>query len=324
MNEKIYRDSSAEESGYKRGLSGKAIDFNALRVFVAVADSAGFTAAAKKLGMPKWSVSRNVSSLEAAMGIPLLHRTTRRVSLSPAGAALHERIAPLLSSLDHASREWQEKLGEPAGNVRIAITNFLQITPVGDAIARFTAKYPAVHVDIYFSDLIGETVGEGFDMAIVIGAEKLKDSSLLARRGWSVIGQLFASPEYLEKHGALVSMANLAQHEAIHFPDVESVQMVGPNGKTTFKANGHIHSNDVFFAREMLRSGAGIGLLPMFLAEKDVADGRLVHVLPNHRSANAYVYITRPYTREVPLRVKLLSNFLFEFMKANPITTFAK
>ncbi|MEE8428406.1 MAG: LysR family transcriptional regulator [Gammaproteobacteria bacterium] len=262
MNEVIHSDTSTGKSGDHYKPCAKAIDLNSLRVFVAVADSAGFSAAANKLGMPKWSVSRSVSGLEAAMGVPLLHRTTRRVTLSRAGAALHAHIAPWLSSLDFASREWQEELGEPTGDVRIAISNILKITPIGVAIAKFTARYPAVRVYIHFANLINETAAEGYDIAIQLGFAQLQDSFLLARRGWFVFSQLFASPEYLAKQGTPSSLTDLAHHECVFYPKISSMPMKGANWRMLFKPSGNIHSNDVFFVREMLRSNAGIGLLP--------------------------------------------------------------
>jgi len=321
MKENVHSNTSVEKAEDSKKPYAKAMDLNALRVFVTVAELAGFSAAGKKLGMPKWSASRSVSALEAAMGVPLLHRTTRRVSLSPAGAALLERIEPLISSLDLASREWQEELGQPAGKVRIVISSFLQTAPIGAAITKFMALHSAVDVDIHFADLVNRAPSEGFDLEIQINQAQIKDSSLVARRGWPIDGQLFASPAYLAKQGMPSTMDDLEHHECILYSDLSSLPIESPNEQTTFKSSGRIHSNDVFFVRETIRSGAGIGLLPVFLAENDVAAGRLVSVLPSYHIKGSYVYVIRPFTREVPLRVKALSDFLFEYMKANPLTT---
>ncbi len=299
------------------------MDLNALRVFVAVADSASFSAAAKKLGLPKWSVSRSVSGLEAAMGVPLLHRTTRHVTLSPAGAALRARVAPLLSSLDLAASVWPEELGEPAGEVHIAIPNFFEVALICDAVTKFSAQYPAVHVDIHFIGLV-ELAIEGFDIALWLGRAQMKNSSLVARRGWPISGQFFASPAYLASHGIPRSLADLANHECVFRDNFSSIPLESLEGPATIKPHGRIRSNDIFFVREVVRSGAGIGLLPVYLVEKDIADGQLVRVLPRYHSLEAYAYIIRPNTREVPLRVKVLSDFLFEYMKANPLATSVK
>lgn len=305
------------------------MDLNALRVFVTVAESASFSAAAKKLDLPKWSVSRSVSALEATIGAPLLHRTTRQVTLSPAGVALHARVAPLLSSLDQAASIWPEELGKPAGDVRVSLPNFFQTTVIGDAITKFTARYPEVNVDIHFeSSITGmdepfeslvTSIGDPFDLALWVRAAKMKSSSLVARRGWPVFGQLFASPVYLASHGLPHSLDELENCLWV-FRDNSSISLEGPDGAETFKPHGRIRSNDVFFVREAIRCGAGIGILPNYLVEKDVALGQLVRVLPQYRSHDAYVYIVRPSTREVPLRVKVLSDFLYEYMKTNPLT----
>lgn len=299
----------------------KVSDLNALRVFVVVAESASFSAAARKLNLPKWSVSRSVSALEAAMGVPLLHRTTRHVTLSPAGMILHTRVAPLISSLDVAANVWPEELGEPAGDVHISIPNFFQTELISDAITKFSARYPAVHVNVRITSPVMDVVVDGFDLALWIGPAQMKNSSLVARRGWHVIGQFFASPAYLASRGTPSSPADLANHECVIFHDISSIPLMSPDGPATFKPNGHIRSNDIFFAREAVRSGAGIGLLPTYLVEKDLAAGRLVHVLPRYRSLDSYVYIVRPSTHEVPLRVKMLSDFLFDYMKVFPLSS---
>lgn len=300
------------------------MDLNALRVFVTVADSASFSVAAKKLGLPKWSVSRSVSGLEATLGVPLLHRTTRHVTLSPAGVALHARVAPLLSSLDLAASVWPEELGEPAGEVHIAIPNFFEVALIGDAITKFSARYPAVQLDIHFIGLATDFAIEGFDIALWPGLAQMKNSSLVARRGWPVCGQFFASPAYLASHGTPRSLIDLANHECVFRDSFSTIPLESPEGMVTFKPHGRIRSNDIFFVREAVRAGAGIGLLPIYLVEKDIADGQLVRVLPRYRSRDAYVYIIRPSTREVPLRVKVLSDFLFEYMKANPLAISVK
>ncbi len=297
------------------------VDLNALRVFVAVADAASFSAAAKKLNLPKWSVSRRVSELEAAMGVALLHRTTRHVTLSPAGVALRDRVAPLLLSLDQATSELPDLLGEPTGDVHISAPNYLGSAFLADAVTKFTERYPAVHVDLSLTSQPMDFAIEGFDIALRAAPARMKDSSLVARPACPIFAKLFASPEYLAKHGTPGLPGDLADHEWVTHRGVPSLQLESPDGNATFKPRGRICSDDIFFTREAVRSGAGIGILPIFLVEKDVAAGRLVPVLPGYHNLAAYVYIIRPGTREVPRRVKILCEFLFEYLKAHPLTT---
>lgn len=297
----------------------RSIDLNALRVFVVVAREASFSTAATKLGLTKWSVSRVVSGLEAAMGIPLLHRTTRHVTPSPEGAELLERIMPLLSSLELATRTSQEKLEKPAGKVHLTIPIFLHTPLISDALTKFVARYPAIQLNVNFTDTVVNFAIEGFDLALWLGQEQMKDSSLVARRGWRVTGGFFASPAYLARCGMPRSLADLANYEQIILGGNSSYPLQSAEGPATFNIASRLRSNDIDFVREAVLSGAGIGLLPTFLSDKDVAAGRLVPLLPQY-SASSVVYIIRPSTREVPLRVKTLSDFLHEYMKANPLT----
>jgi DNA-binding transcriptional LysR family regulator len=301
-----------------------AMDLNALRVFVAVAEAASFSAAAQRLGLPKWSVSRRVASLEAAMGVPLLHRTTRHVALSPAGAALRERIAPLLSSLEQAVSALPEQSGEPAGELRLTAPIDLGTTVLADAVTRFTARYPAVRVDIHLTSRVLDLAVEGFDIALRTGLARMKDSSLVIRAASPIVAQLFASPAYLARQGTPLSPGDLAEHEWVVFRGLPSIRLASPGGTARFEPHGRIRSDDIFLVREALRAGAGIGLLPTFLAEKDVAATQLVRVLPRYHTPAGYVYIVRPATREVPRRVKAFSDFLLAYLKAHPLAALAR
>jgi len=299
-------------------VSSAPLDLNALRIFVAVADAASFSAAGKRLGLPKWSVSRRVASLEAVVGVPLLHRTTRHVTLSPAGAALYERAAPLLSSLDQALSDLPERLGEPAGQLRVTAPIDLGATLLADAVTQFTARYPAVRVDMYLTSRVLDLAVEGFDIALRTGPERMKDSSLVIRAASPIAAKLFASPAYLARRGTPRVPGDLAAHDCVVFRGLPSLRLDSPSGPATFEFRGRICSDDIFFVRQAVRAGAGIGLLPTFLAEHDVTARQLVRVLPRYRTLG-YVYIVRPATHEVPRRVKAFSDFLLAYLKSHPL-----
>ncbi|MBP1686327.1 MAG: hypothetical protein H6Q33_2470 [Deltaproteobacteria bacterium] len=303
-------------------ISATTMDLNALRIFIAVAEAASFSGAAKRLGLPKWSVSRRVASLEAAMGVPLLHRTTRHVTLSPAGAALCERAAPLVSSLERAVDELPERLGEPAGLLRVTAPIDLGATLLADAVTQFTARYPAVRVDIYLTSRVFDLAVEGFDIALRTGPARMKDSTLVVRAASLITAQLFAAPSYLARHGTPRTPADLGAHECVVFRGLPSLRFDSASGPANFEFRGRICSDDIFFVRQAIRAGAGIGVLPTFLAERDVAAGQLVRVLPRYRMPG-YVYIVRPATREVPRRVKAFSDFLLAYLKAHPLASLA-
>lgn len=295
------------------------MDLNGLRVFVAVAEASSFSAAAKKLGLPKWSVSRRIASLEASMGVALLHRTTRRVALSPAGAVLCERIAPLLASLAKAVDELPEESGEPAGELRVTAPIDLGATYLAEVVTRFTERHPAVRIDMYLTSRVMDLAIEGFDIALRTGLARMKDSSLVVRRASPITAHLFASPSYLAQRGMPRTPAELAGHEWVVFRGLPSLRLDGPRRPATLAPHGRICSDDIFFVREALRAGAGIGLLPSFLAERAVAAGQLVPVLPRYHTPAGYVYIVRPALRQVPRRVTAFSDFLLESLKTRPL-----
>lgn len=302
-----------------RNVHGAGVDLNALRMFVAVADAASFSAAARKLNLPKWSVSRRVSQLEAALGTPLLHRTTRRVVLSPAGAALHERVAPVLASLEQAATEMPDVLGEPTGEIRISAPNYLGSAFLADAVTRFTARYPRVHFDLFLHSKPMDFAIEGYDIALRAAPKRMKDSSLIARRACPIIARLFASPTYLEARGTPRAPGDLASHTWVTHRGLPSIQLESRTGSTLLRPQGPIQCDDIFFVREAVRVGAGIGVIPTFLVEKDLARGRLAAVLPQYHSVAAYVYLIRPSTREVPRRVRLFCDFLLEYLESHPL-----
>lgn len=296
------------------------VDLNALRMFVAVADAASFSAAARKLNLPKSVVSRHVSQLESVMGAPLLHRTTRRVVLSPAGAALHERVAFLITSLEQAAVESPDLLGEPAGEVRISAPNYLGSAFLADAVTRFTNRYPRIHCDLYLHSQPLDFAVEGFDIALRAAPERMKDSSLVARPACPIYGRLFASPKYLEANGIPRQPADLAGHKWVTHRGLLSFELESRTGLATFKPRGPICCDDIFFVREAVRAGAGIGVIPTFLVDNDLSRGRLVIVLPQYHTLTTYVYIIRPGTREVPRRVRMFTSFLLEYLESHPLS----
>lgn len=299
---------------------GAGIDFNALRMFVAVADAASFSAAARKLNLPKSSVSRRVSELEAVMGAPLLHRTTRRVVLSPAGAALHKRVATLITSLEEAASESPDEMGEPIGELRISAPNYFGTAFLADAVTQFTQRYPRVHCNLYLNSQPMDFAIEGFDVALRAAPERMKDSSLIARPACPIYAKLLASPEYLRTCEMPQQPADLASHKWVMHRGLPSLRLESRNGSATFRPQGPICCDDIFFVREAVRAGAGIGVIPTFLIDKDLANGRLVTILPQYHTLATYVYIIRPGTREVPRRVRAFSDFLLEYLETHPLS----
>jgi DNA-binding transcriptional LysR family regulator len=172
------------------------VDLNDLGVFVAIVECAGFSAAASRLGVPKSSVSRAIARLETVMGLPLLHRTTRRVTTSTAGKALFEKVVPEIASLRDSVSELPELAEEPSGRLRITIVADMN-DYLGDVIARFARRYRPIEVEVRLTNDYVDLVAEGIDVALRFATKPFKDSSLTARKLGPSSVQLYAPPSHL-------------------------------------------------------------------------------------------------------------------------------
>src|SRR5919201_6932989 len=192
------------------------MDLKLVSIFEAVARTSSFSAAAKALGIPKSSASRGVARLENQLGVQLLFRTTRHVSLTAAGTALYDRATPLLRSMKAALGEVPEREEEPSGTLRVTAPVDLGVLFLAEVVTRYTARYPAVSADLHLTGRIVDLVGEGFDVALRV-ASRLEDSSLIVRRAAPIVLQMFASPHYLARRGTPRSEDELDEHDWIVF-----------------------------------------------------------------------------------------------------------
>jgi DNA-binding transcriptional LysR family regulator len=296
------------------------MDLNLLRAFLAVAETSSFSAAARKLGVPKSSVSRAVAALEEQMNVRLLHRTTRHVAPTTAGRALHDRVAPLLASLESAVCGLPELEDQPSGRLRVTTTVDFGSAVLGEIVARFVEAHPAVFVDLRLTSGIVDLVAEGFDLALRFGSRTLPDSSLNARRAGTVRLQLFASPDYLARAGTPRRAEDLAEHQWVAFRRETPLRLEGPGGASLkVEQRGRILCDDMSFVRTAVRAGAGVGLLPTFLAAEDVEAGALVRVLPKWDTRSGTLWLVSPHTRHVPRKVSAFRDFVIAALATRPV-----
>ncbi|MFO0658709.1 MAG: LysR family transcriptional regulator [Polyangiaceae bacterium] len=293
-----------------------------LATFVCVAESGSFTEAARKLRRPKSSVSRAVSRLESEMNVKLIFRTTRQVALTPAGKSLFQRVSENLSALRDSLRDVQREDEAPAGELRITAPNDLGASFVAECVARFSARYPAVHVDVTLTIRKVDLIKEGFDIALRFG--KLTDSSLIARKVTTTALNLYASPAYLARHGTPRAPSDLNTDQLVLFRPLSGpTPLTLDNGRQRFVVgpDARIHGDDFSFLRETLRAGAGVGPLPSFLAEPSVASGELVRVLPSFSSEGGELYIVYLPAKQLPTRVVAFRDFVIESLGTSGLTT---
>lgn len=284
-----------------------------VHAFVEVVRQKSFSAAARRLDVPTSSVSRAVARLERDLSGKLFERTTRHVALTPLGQAFHEHATRALAELAEGERRVQELTREPRGEVRLSIPTDLDDGFFARTLARFTAEHPRIRVACVIDNRYVDLVAEGFDLALRV-ADELPDSSLVARQLGAYQAWLVASPAYLARRGTPKRVSELAQHDCVltHGRDgVAHWTLKGPRGEETVAVEGRAVAGDLHFARELVRGGAGIGIValpPPDHLPPEATD--LVRVLPHHVLAAPKLFLVAPSARRLPSRVALLREHL--------------
>jgi DNA-binding transcriptional LysR family regulator len=295
------------------------MDLNLVTAFVEVVEAQSFTGAAKSLGLPKSSVSRRVTELEKELGVPLLHRTTRKLSLSDAGRAYFERAERALAGLDAAAEVASGMDAEPRGIVRVTAPVDLGVMGLAELIGLFTRQYPDIHVDFSLNTRMVDLVEEGFDIGIRAG--KSNDASLIARRVGNASLGMFASPRYLKERGQPRNISELSTHDAVLFRGQDGKalwRLDGPNDEvSTVEMSGRVNADEMLFVRQAITAGLGIGLLPIYI-EKACVEARKVEplerVMPDYAIRGAEITVVTATGPKRPRRVTLLRDFLVEQM----------
>lgn len=289
------------------------MDFNRIAVFVRVVEERGFTAAARALGLPKSSISRSVALLEAALGVRLLHRSTRSVTLTEAGTAFYEQASRGLAGVEEAAAVVADLQAVVRGTIRVTAPVDIGAWMLEPVIARFVRLHPEVHLDVVLTGRVVDLVEEGFDLALRAG--QLRDSAIIARKIGSVESSLHASPRYLARAGSPATLGDLTKHRCVLFrPGGSSAgwKLKGPSGEETVNVKGPVTVDELGFARRAVMAGVGIGLLPTFLCARDVERGRLVRVLPSYLAPGPPLHLVYPSARYLPHRVGVFRDFLVE------------
>jgi DNA-binding transcriptional LysR family regulator len=287
------------------------VDLNLVAVFLRVVELKSFTAAAEALGLPKSSVSRSVARLEESLGVQLLRRTTRTVSLTEAGTTYVREASAALAALEDAHATLSQLDRRPQGTVRITAPADLATLVLADIGTRFVQRNPGITLEFLLTTRMVNLVDEGVDLAVRAGP--MRDSSLKARRVNGLEARLVAAPSYLEAHPAPTRLTELAQHACVLFrPRRGQTEwaLVGPDGPERVEVRGPIGGDDFTFVRAAALAGAGIALVPALLCEQDVARGKLVRVLPAYRTAASPLHVVWPAARQVLHRVSLVRDWL--------------
>lgn len=282
-----------------------------LNVFVRVADSGGFSAAARRLNMSTTMVSNHVQSLEDRLGARLLNRTTRKVSLTDIGKTYYERCTQILAELEDADRVAGALQSTPRGALRI-YANAHTMRFLAPLVADFLSLYQGVTIELLIGQRMIDMIEEGFDLAITITSPP--ESSLIIRRLATWHHVLCCAPSYLEKHAPPQQPADLANHNCLryaYYPFEDGWHFIAPDGRT---AVARVTGNLLTSAGELLRTvalrGQGLFLAPTFLVGDDLEAERLVPLMTAYRVVEQAFTAIYPHRHHLSAKVRAFIDLL--------------
>lgn len=286
-----------------------------LNVFIHVARRASFAAAASELGMSAAYVSKRIKLLEQGMGVQLLHRSTRQVSITEEGERVFEWARNILEAVQQMGDEVAARHGEPSGVLRVISSQGFGRRLVAPALSELAARYPQLDIRLDIQDRLVDLIDEGVDLDIRVGdqiAPHLRARHLA--RNWRV---LCASPAYLQRKGVPDSLAELVSHDCLLIKERDRPfgvwHLQGPQGTQTVKVTGSLSTNHGEIARQWCLDGRGILLRSMWDVQGDLAAGRLLQVLPDYRQdADIWAVYTSPLINSAKVRVTV--EFLREYL----------
>jgi DNA-binding transcriptional LysR family regulator len=281
----------------------------AMEAFARVAETGSFSAAARLLRLSKSQVSRQVGQLEAELGVRLLQRTTRSLSLTEAGRGYYDRVAQILAQVEEAELSVSRLQTAPRGRLRVSAPISFSILRLAPALPEFHALYPEILIDLSLNDRIVDLLDGEFDMAIRVG--RLADSSLIARRLAPLTRFVCASPAYLAAHGAPLRPADLKGHAVLCYSNADRLEEWRFIGESV-AVKGALCANNGDLLRSAALAGMGIADLPDFLVGEDVAAGRLVSLLDGFIAQDGAVHAVYPHSRHLSPKVRVFIDFLAE------------
>ncbi|MEM0947246.1 MAG: LysR family transcriptional regulator [Pseudomonadota bacterium] len=286
----------------------------ALTVFRTVVELGSFAGASRKLGLSPAAVSKNVSELEAYLSARLINRTTRRMSLTEAGALYFERVTRILDQLGEADATLQAVQDEPTGVLRVSAPMTVTLFGLSRAIPNFLDRYPDLSLDLRLDDRRVNLIEDGFDIAIR-GSDNLEDSGLIARKLMTMEHVLCASPSYFQRHGRPKRPSELGQHNCVQF------SLSGHANEWSFKKAGRVEKVSIrgrykvtssLAVRDALRTGFGLSLIPRMYVADDLASGELVETLADWVPNETTLYAVYPSRRYVLSKVRIFLDFLID------------
>ncbi|MEJ1160221.1 LysR family transcriptional regulator [Prosthecomicrobium sp. N25] len=285
-----------------------------MQAFIGVVEAGGFSAAARRMAKSKALVSKYVKDLEDELGVRLLNRTTRQLSLTEVGQAYYREATEILQRIEDLADSVRDTHREPRGLLRVSAPRSFGDAELGEAIMEFLVAQPEIMVDLRLDDRFVDLVEEGFDVAIRI--TELADSSLIARRLADFRNVLTAAPAVLAQHGTPKTPQDLAGLPCIVDTNYRgrhnwAFRVDGERAIVTVSPRVEVNSPEV--ARSAALAGLGFARLPWFTAREEIASGRLVPLLEAYETNAAGIYAVYPHRRHLSGKVRVFVDFLVEW-----------
>lgn len=286
-----------------------------IEVFTEVVDSKSFTKAAKRLGIPTSTASAKVARLEEKLGVSLMIRTTRQVTITTQGQAYYKHCRRALAELAEAERELADGTVEPSGILRLTAPADLAQSVLAPIIEDFLSQYRNVAVDLIVTNRIVDLVAEGVDLAVRVG--ELSDSSMIARKFLNSSVGLWASQDYLNRYGTPITMKDLQSHKMVKMTMAQQRIKLQNSDKidVSIDFSGRLSTDDMQSCKTFIENGVGIGLLPSFIGEYAPKASKLVRVMPELESTQASTYFVYPNQRFISQNVRCFIDCAMKRMK---------
>jgi len=292
-------------------------DLNDMLYFAEVVDRGGFAAAGRHLGQPKSKLSRRVAELETRLGVRLLQRTTRKLSLTEVGELYHRHCVAMRDAADAASEAVEQVQTEPRGTIRVACPVTLAQTTVGPIMASFLARYPLVKVDMRVSNRVVDLVEEGIDVALRVRPTLDDSGSLVVKNLGQTQTLLVASPIQLRRQGQPTQPQDLAAMDTVSMSATDgkaSWTLLGPQGETyVFNHQPRYVADDLLTLKFSVLCGAGMCVLPDYMCRDELGDGRLAQVLPGWAPRHGVFHAVYPSRRGMLPAVRRFLDFLGDY-----------
>jgi len=286
---------------------------NGVAVFVGVINAGSFTAAAQALGHSTSYVSKEITRLEKRLGSRLLNRTTRTISLTDAGRAYYERCSQIVIDAENAERSIGQLQDNPKGLLRVnAPVSFGSIYLL-DHLSEFLKRFPEITLEVEFNDRMIDVVAEGYD--VVIRAGQIQDSNLVARKFTTSKSIVVASPAYFKNNGRPETVSELKHHACLAYsliPNPTLWEFVKDGHRTVVKVTPRLMCNNAAVEVAMAVNGIGIGRIPLFCCEQEIAEGALEVILDDYEQPEIGVYAVYPHRQYLTAKVRAFVDFLVE------------